>query len=70
MQTPFFAALNVLKGCIPSGGSCPSWIFNANLGFANFGSHEISPPCWIWPAIAAIIIFTSIMTARKIIFGG
>jgi len=54
-----------------SGGQCPTWTINANIGpHMNFGSGTISPPCWIWDAIKAIVLITALFLARRLIFGG
>lgn len=69
--TPIFGLSAVFTPTGVSGGSCPSWTFNANIGsHMNFGSGSISPPCWIWPAIKAIVIISALLLARRLIFGG
>lgn len=53
-------------------GTCPSWQLSLNLGpsWAQLGTHEIAPPCWIWDVCKAIIIVSALMLARRLIFGG
>lgn len=68
--TPLFGLTAIFTPNIGA-GSCPSWTFNANIGpHMMFGSGSISPPCWIWPAIKAIIIISALLLARRLIFGG
>jgi len=69
-QTTFISSINKMKECIPSGGSCPSWNFNADLGMVNFGSQEIAPPCWLWDVLKGIMILSALFAARRLIFGG
>ncbi|MEW6470519.1 MAG: hypothetical protein AB1458_16530 [Bacteroidota bacterium] len=70
-STPLFGLAGGFTNCLPSSGSCPSWVFSANLGGnMNFGSFELQPPCWIWDAIKGIMIFSALLLARRLIFGG
>lgn len=65
-------------GLMPSydGGTCPSWMVSLNLGHigfgitADFGTHDVAPPCWIWDALRAILIVCALLLARALIFGG
>lgn len=68
--TPLFSLPQVFAPNI-AGGSCPSWTFNANIGPGMMlGTGSISPPCWVWDFIKAIVIIGSLMLARALIFGG
>lgn len=68
--TPLFSLPQVFAPSI-DGGSCPTWTFNANLGgVMNYGSGTISPPCFIWPFLKAIMVIGALMLARALIFGG
>lgn len=51
---------------IPESGSCPSWSFNLD----RLGTHELEPPCYIWPLIRAIFYFCTALLVRRLIFGG
>lgn len=68
--TPLFSLSSVFTPSI-GGGSCPSWSFSANIGPSmNYGSGSISPPCWIFPFIKAILLITALVISRRIVFGG
>jgi len=69
-QTSLIKGIDSIGSCVPSGGSCPDFTISLNFGMANFGSFNIAPPCWIWDILKAIIIITSLFTARRLIFGG
>jgi hypothetical protein len=67
---PFMSMLDPLKG-LPSSGSAPSWTINVNLGpMGNFGAVNLSLPSGVWAFIRFCILFTAVMTCRKLIFGG
>lgn len=56
---------------IGSSGTCPAWTFDANIGHRmNFGSGSYAPPCWLWTALRAVFLITTLFMARRIIFGG
>ncbi len=64
---------SVTAQLMPSGfssGTCPSWMLPLALGAWDFGSHDVSPPCWIWDFGKAIIIISALLLARALIFGG
>lgn len=68
--TPVFS-LSAIFAPTVGAGSCPTWTFNANIGpMMNFGQGVISPPCWLWTALKAVLIITALMICRRIIFGG
>lgn len=52
---------------ISASGGCPS--FQLDLG-PMFGTGDISPPCWVFDAIGAVMLVTALFTCRAIIFGG
>lgn len=64
-QTPIMSFLN---GLVPGWGSggCPTW----SLYLGQYGTHDVSVPCWVWSAIRAIIVVTAVFTARALVFGG
>lgn len=51
---------------VPDSGSCPEWTMN----IWRVGSVQLQPPCWIWPAIKALMYFCTILLCRALIFGG
>jgi len=55
-----------------SSGSCPSFNFNFDLGFVSFGSQSISPDlfCYVFPIVRLILIISSLLLARRLVFGG
>lgn len=70
LQSSFIQSINGMFN-LQAAGSCPSWIINGNIAsWANFGSFDVSPPCWLWSAMALVILTTAAFTSRAIIFGG
>jgi hypothetical protein len=68
--TPLFG-LGALFTPSISGGSCPSWTINANIGpHMNYGGGSISPPCWLWGALKAVLIISALLISRRLVFGG
>jgi len=55
---------------IPETGTEPVWVWNANVGVADFGTYEISVPGWVWLAVKGILLVTALFAARRLIFGG
>jgi hypothetical protein len=51
-------------------GSCPVMSINLNIGIANFGVHDVAPPCWVWTFAKTVIVVSSLLLARALIFGG
>jgi len=52
-------------------GQCPTWPLNLALGeLADFGVHDVAPPCWLWDVLRAILIVCALLLARALIFGG
>lgn len=68
-QTSFYQLIDQLTPDW-SGGECPSWTVNFDLGFANYGSQVIAPPCWVFPFVKVILIVTALFVARGLVFGG
>lgn len=65
------AFYNGVKTMFPTfgAGQCPVWRMSFNLGAAgNFGSGDLTVPCWIFQALGLVILATAAFTARKIIF--
>ncbi len=56
---------------LPGGGSCPNWSVGFNLGSGmNFGSSALGMPCGVWDFIKIVFLITSLLAARRIVFGG
>lgn len=71
MGSPLGALLTKFTTVPQLGNSaCPSFELPAGnvLGMSMGGS--ITPPCWIWPAIKAVLIISACFLARSLIFGG
>ncbi len=52
-------------------GTCPTWPITLDFaGWANYGQHDVAPPCWIWDVAKTIVIIGALMLARSLIFGG
>lgn len=56
----------------PNSGSCPTFSFNFDLGIANFGTQSIGSDlyCYVFPIVRLIVIFSSLLLARRLVFGG
>lgn len=65
------AVSDLLPANIGDGGTCPSWPLNLSMAsWADFGTHDVAPPCWIWGVAKAILILSALLLARALIFGG
>lgn len=65
--------LNLVGRLMPSVGSsgtCPQFMISLDVGFKDFGVHDVAPPCWIWDFGKIVIIFSALLLARALIFGG
>ena len=70
-QTSLFSLAGKLMPSISDGGVCPTWPLNLDLAdWAAYGTHDVAPPCWIWDVAKAILIFSALLLARALIFGG
>lgn len=71
MASTFVASVQGMFPTLSGSGSCPVWAMDLNYGpMGNFGVADLSPPCWIWGAVALILLTTACFTAWRIIFGG
>lgn len=68
--SPLFSLPSLLMPNIGSGGTCPVWNLNLDVGIGNYGVHDISPPCWLWGVAKAVIIISALILARALVFGG
>ena len=71
-DSPLFTLADQLMPTGISGGSCPSWSLDLSFGgaFGDYGSQDVSPPCWIWDVAKLIIIASALILARALVFGG
>ncbi len=53
-----------------SGGACIQFSMPVDIGIANFGTFDLSPPCALWTFLRAVILISAIFMCRRIIFGG
>lgn len=68
---PLFSLVGKLMPDLGSTGSCPSWPLPLEFAsWASFGTHDVAPPCWVWDFGKTIIIISSLLLARALIFGG
>lgn len=68
--TPLFSLGSQLMPTV-GGGSCPSWTFDLGIDrWVGAGSHDVSPPCWVWDVAKLVIIGSALLLARRLIFGG
>lgn len=67
---PFMSMLDPLKA-LPANGSEPSWSMDMQVGsMGSFGSVSLELPSGVWAFVRFAILFTAVMTVRKLIFGG
>lgn len=69
-DTPLFNWLNSFKTQFSGSGQYPTWSICFDLGFSDFGCHELTVPPYVWVAIRAFVIFCSSLLARRLVFGG
>lgn len=65
--------LNLLSRLMPTGfnaGTCPRMVIPLDVGIADFGSHDVAPPCWVWDFAKVVIIVSALLLARALVFGG
>lgn len=56
---------------LPSAGTCPAYSFSFNIGpKMSFGGHTLAMPCGVWDFIRVVFLITSLLLARRLIFGG
>jgi hypothetical protein len=67
----FLGLLPKLFPAIAADGSCPSMVLDFNISrWALFGVRDVAPPCWVWDFGKAVIIFSALLLARSLVFGG
>ncbi|GJA49218.1 hypothetical protein [Aeromonas caviae] len=68
--TPLFSWLNSFKIQFSGGASYPSWSFCTELGFVDFGCHDLTISPTVWTAVRSMMIFCASLLARRLVFGG
>lgn len=54
-----------------NGGTCPSFNLDLSIGpWADYGTHEVPMPCWIWDTCKYILLLMAAVSARRIVLGG
>jgi hypothetical protein len=67
----FLGLLPKLFPAISADGFCPSMVLDLNISrWALFGVRDVAPPCWVWDFGKAVIIFSALLLARSLVFGG
>ncbi len=51
-------------------GGCPAWSLPVMVGINRVQTIDASLPCWLWDALAAIMMVSALIAARRIVFGG
>lgn len=70
-DTSLFALVGAFTEGAPASGQCPNWSVNLNIpGMVALGTHDISPPCYVWPFVKACMVIMALFLARSMIFGG
>ncbi|WP_454914136.1 hypothetical protein [Variovorax gossypii] len=70
-NTSFMQLVGLLMPSVGNGGSCPAWPLNLSLAsWADYGTHDVAPPCWLWDVAGAILMVGALLLARALIFGG
>lgn len=60
-----------LMPTVADGGSCPTMPVNLTFAhWADFGTHDVAPPCYVWDWGKVIILISALLLARGLIFGG
>ncbi|TYK76241.1 hypothetical protein FSY45_10670 [Comamonas sp. Z1] len=54
-----------------NGGTCPSFDLDLSIGsWADYGTHQVPMPCWIWDTCKYILLLMAAVSARRIVLGG
>ncbi len=69
-SAPLVALLSDLMPTVSSSGTCPVWLISLDFDIANFGTHDVAPPCWLWDFARAVLIACALLLARRLVFGG
>jgi hypothetical protein len=70
-STPLANLVGKLMPNVGSTGTCP--VMNVDLSlavWADFGTRDLAPPCYVWDWARLIILVGALLLARALIFGG
>ena len=60
-----------LMPSVANSGQCPTMPINLNItSWANFGTVDVAPPCFLWDFGKVVIIMSALLLARGLVFGG
>lgn len=51
-------------------GTCPQFQMSLDIGLKDFGTVNVSPPCYVWDFGKVIVIISALLLARRLVFGG
>lgn len=69
--TPLFSLGRDIMPSLATSGTCPTFTVPLDLaGWASYGTADVSPPCWVWDFGKVVIVVSSLLLARRLIFGG
>jgi hypothetical protein len=67
--TPLFSlGSSLMPSNIGATGTCPSWTLDFSA--ISLGIATVSPACWVWDFGGIVIVISSLLLARSLIFGG
>lgn len=69
-SSPLLSLVGNLMPSVAPSGSCPSLPLSLNVGIADFGIHDVAPPCYIWDFAKWFILIGAALLCRALIFGG
>ncbi|MEC5213389.1 hypothetical protein RCH06_001935 [Polaromonas sp. CG_9.5] len=70
-STPLFTLGRDIMPTLAATGSCPVFTIPLDFaGWASYGTADVSPPCWVWDFGKVVIVVSSLLLARRLIFGG
>lgn len=67
---PLVQLVSQLMPDVSSVGTCPNWSLDLDMGVANMGVWDVSPPCYVWDFAKVVIICSALLLARALVFGG
>lgn len=71
MATPLLSLVPSLMPNVAGAGSCPTMPVNLNFAsWANFGTKDVAPPCYVWEWAKLIVLAGALLLARALVFGG
>ncbi len=69
--TKIIAAIPKFMPPVSWAGGCPGPMYiTVDVGIANFGQFDASPPCNVWTFCGVVIVISALLLARSLVFGG